>query len=146
MEKTTVHPRNITLHNNKKEIKDILGLESVVNPFKLNIYPTLDIRKIGLISSVQANTKARKSSLKGKLKFTQIPLNQAIDKDTYSITSDDASAKKLVKRLLVDSTKSLGETTLDTPLFLAVTPDELTNTILRCLIKDNPSDWRVTRA
>ena len=59
-EKMTVHPKHATLPNNENKIKDIAGLESIKNPFKVNIYPIIDIREIGYAASGQAIPKARK--------------------------------------------------------------------------------------
>ena len=71
--------------------------------------------------------------------------NSPKDKDTFSITSNYATAKTLDKGLLVDLKKYFRETIIDTPSFLAGTLDELTNTIQRCLTTDYPSDWRLRR-
>ena len=71
--------------------------------------------------------------------------NSPKEKDTFSITSNYATAKTLDKGLLVDLEKYFRETIIDTPSFLAGTLDELTNTIQRCLTTDYPSDWRLRR-
>ena len=71
--------------------------------------------------------------------------NSPTDKDTFSITSNDATDKTRDKGILVDMEKYFRETIIDTPSFLAGTPDELINIIQRCLTIDYPRYWIVRR-
>ena len=71
MEKITVDPKHAKQPNNDKKIKGIIVLDSILNPFKVIIYPILDIRYIGLVASGQLKSKIRKSYLKENLNFSK---------------------------------------------------------------------------
>ena len=61
MGKMTVVPKDVTPPNGDNERKEILGLDSILNPFKVNLSPIQDIRQIGSAALGQAISKIRKS-------------------------------------------------------------------------------------
>ena len=66
MKKMTVVPKHVKLPNSDKKSKGILGLDSILSPSTVNLYPIQDIIEIGSVASGQARSKIRKSSLKEK--------------------------------------------------------------------------------
>ena len=66
IEKMMVVPKHVKLPNSDKKSKGILGLDSILSPSTVNLYPIQDIIEIGSVASDQARSKIRKSSLKEK--------------------------------------------------------------------------------
>ena len=64
IEKMMVVPKHVKLPNIGNQKKDILGLYSILNPFKINLSLIQDTREIGAVASGQARSKIRKSYLK----------------------------------------------------------------------------------
>ena len=54
MEKLMVYPKHSTLSNNANKSKGILGLDSIENPFKVNVSLIQDTIEIGSVASVQS--------------------------------------------------------------------------------------------
>ena len=55
----TVVQKHAKLLNNENKRKGIIGLDSTVNPFIVNLFPIQDMRKIGSVALVQARSKIR---------------------------------------------------------------------------------------
>ena len=51
--------KHAKLPNNENKRKGIIGLDSTVNPFIVNLFPIQDMRKIGSVALVQARSKIR---------------------------------------------------------------------------------------
>ena len=57
MEDLTVHPKHVTLPNNENVIKCIAGMESIENPFNVNLSLIINIREVVSVSSGQEGIK-----------------------------------------------------------------------------------------
>ena len=66
-----VIPKHVKLPSSDNENKGILGIDSILNPFKVNLSPIQDIKEIRSVASGQPRSKIRKSFLKEKLKFSK---------------------------------------------------------------------------
>ena len=66
-----VTSKHVKLSKNDKYSCELEGLENIYNPFKIvNIIDLPKITEIGLITSIQARAKNRKSYLRSNLKFS----------------------------------------------------------------------------
>ena len=107
MKKMTVVPKYVKISNSDSENKEVIVLDSILDPLKVNLSPIQDIREIGLVTSGQARSKIRKSSLKEKLNLSKTSSTSQEDKDTKSTDPEAATDKTLVKNTLVESATAL---------------------------------------
>ena len=144
--KMMVVPKHIKLPKSDNESKGILGLDSILNPFKVNLSPIQGIRGIGSVNSGQVRSKTRKPPLRENLKFSKTLVTSQEDKDTKSTDSEVATAKTIAKKTLVESAITLKNSSLELNSFLEGTLAELSNTIHQCLTKEYPNGWGVRRS
>ena len=103
----------VKLPDSDNKRKEIIGLDSILKPFKVNIYLIQDIIEIGSVASGQDRSKIRESSLKENLKFSKTLVASQEDKDTESTASEAATPRTLSKKNLVESETALKTSSLD---------------------------------
>ena len=103
----TVVPKYVKISNSDSENKEVIVLDSILDPLKVNLSPIQDIIEIGSVTSGQARSKIRKSSLKEKLNLSKTSSASQEDKDTKSTDPEAATDKTLVKNTLVESATAL---------------------------------------